>query len=417
MATAQDPQITVTAEQDEVIVGQPYILRLKVLVPTFMPKPPIFPTFKVPGLIVRLPARSTTPVSSRIDGTTWAGVQRTYRIYPMRAGVTETPEQKLSIVYKNTESGEDVLLTVTVPAMRITAIVPQAAGSLDPLVLANGLSIEQSWQGGDEELSVGDAVVRKLEISVAGASALFVPPLLDGASPHRLTVAASDDAESTPVAGFTPYPEDARVTESLERGVMSGSRTETVSYIAQSGGATVFPDITLEWFDLKTGGIEEIVLPGRMVLVTEPPRISGSVDRQALLRGVLILVVTAAVAWLVLRWFYPALRPRVHRLQARYDASAIAAHRVAEKKAAAKDLNGVLLALEQRSARGVAPGEALEDAIKAIGRALYRDNASEDVTERHWQTIRQKLRNERGPLFLRHDARNTTRLPPLNPFV
>ena len=99
MASAQDPQIEVTAEQDEVTVGQPYILRVKVLVPTFMPKPPVFPTFEVPGLIVRLPERSTSPVSERVDGDTWAGVQRTYRIYPMQVGITEIPDQQLSIVY------------------------------------------------------------------------------------------------------------------------------------------------------------------------------------------------------------------------------------------------------------------------------------------------------------------------------
>ncbi len=52
---AQEPKITVSAEQEEVIVGQPYLLRIEVLVPTFMPKAPVFPTFEVPSLIVRLP--------------------------------------------------------------------------------------------------------------------------------------------------------------------------------------------------------------------------------------------------------------------------------------------------------------------------------------------------------------------------
>lgn len=416
-ASAQDPQITVTAEQEEVIVGQPYILRLEVLVPTFMPKAPIFPTFEMPGLIVRLPERSTAPVSERIDGATWSGVQRTYRIYPMQAGVTEIPEQQLSIVYKNTETNEDVPLTVAVPATRISAIVPQGAGSLDPLILANGLSIEQTWRGGDEELAVGDAIVRNLEISISGTSALFIPPLLDDASPQGSQAVASDGAETAPVAGFLPYPEDARVAESMERGVMSGVRTEQVSYIAQSGGSAVFPDISLDWYNLDSGDIEEIVLSGRTFMVAQPPRESRRIDGQTLLRGVFILVLTALVMWAAFRWLYPIARPRLQRLRDRYNASVFAAHRVAEKAAAAQDLNRVFLALDQRSARGYAPGEDLQSAINALGRAVYRDGAPQDVTARQWQIIRQKLRKERRALFIRHSAGDVKRLPPLNPFV
>ncbi|WP_139792645.1 BatD family protein, partial [Pseudophaeobacter leonis] len=234
-AYAQDPQISVSAEQDEVVVGQPFILRVEVLVPTFMPRAPVFPTFEMPGLIVRLPERSTSPISRRIKGETWAGVQRTYRIYPMQAGQTDIPPQLLSIVYKDPESNKDLSLEIEVPPTRIVAAVPAGARTLDPLILARGLEIEQSWQLQQGELAVGDAVVRRLEVSVNGASALFVPPLLQAAAPQASTTdPAGEDA--TALADFLTYPEDAQVTEHMERGVMSGTRIEQVSYIAQSGG-------------------------------------------------------------------------------------------------------------------------------------------------------------------------------------
>ena len=417
MASAQDPQIEVTAEQDEVTVGQPYVLRVKVLVPTFMPKPPVFPTFEVPGLIVRLPERSTSPVSERVDGDTWAGVQRTYRIYPMQVGITEIPDQQLSIVYKDTETNEDVPLTVAVPATQITATVPEAASGLDPLILANGLSIEQTWEGGEEELAIGDAVLRNLEISVAGASALFIPPLLDNAPPAEPLAAASNKEDTTSVAAFAPYPEDARVSESLERGVMSGTRSETVSYIAQSGGSTVFPDITLEWYNLESGEVESIVLPGRTVVVAQPPQVRAPIDRQALVQWALILVLTAVLVWVAVRYLSPIVRPRVQHLRERYDASTIAAQRLAEKKAAVRDLSGLVLALEHRSKLGVAMGAELRKAITALGRTVYRDGAPQDETAQRWQTVQQELRNERRAVIFQNHAGTATKLPPLNPFV
>ncbi|MEP0684811.1 MAG: hypothetical protein ABJC80_09635 [Tateyamaria sp.] len=421
MVSAQDPQIEIVAEQEEVIVGQPYILRVKVLVPTFMPKPPVFPTFEVPGLIVRLPERSTSPVSERIEGETWAGVQRTYRIYPMQAGVTEIPEQQLSIVYKDTQTNEDVPLSVPVPATTITAIVPEGASDLDPLILANGLSIEQTWQGGEEELAVGDAVVRSLDITISGTSALFIPPLLESASseepPASSAEGAETETETESAATFAPYPEDAVVTEIMERGVMSGARTETVSYIAQSGGTAVFPDITLQWYNLVSEEIEEITLPGLTVTVAQPPKERTPIDPRAAIKWVLVFVLAVVVAWVAYRFVYPIARPRLQRLQERYAASPIAAHRLAEKKAAAKDLNGLFFALEQRSVRGVAPGEDLETAITALGRTLYRESGSNGSSSHQWQIIQRSLRKERRALIFRHHAGTATKLPPLNPFV
>lgn len=416
-AYAQDPLITVTVEQEEVIVGQPYVLRLKVLVPTFMPKAPVFPSFEGPGLIVRLPERSTSPISERIEGATWAGVQRTYRIYPMRAGITEMPQQQLSLVYRDTESNKDVPFTIKLPARRITATVPLRAGALDPLLLANGLSIEQTWEMADEELAVGDVVIRRLEMSIAGASALFIPPLLDSASPQGPPEKPSDEGQPVSVAGFAPYPEDARVTESLERGVMSGKRTETVSYVAQSGGSAVFPPLMLEWYNLERNEVEEIVLPGRRVLVAQPMQRGGRFDRQAVLRSVFILVAMAALGWVAFRGLRPIVRPRLQCLNDHYRASVFAAHRMVEKKAAAGDLNGVFLALEQRSARGNVPGEALEKAIEALGRALYRDGAAQDATAGHWRLIQKILRKERWALITSASPGSATKLPPLNPFV
>ena len=417
IASAQDPQVEINSEQDEVIVGQPYILRVKVLVPTFMPKPPVFPTFEVPGLIVRLPERSTSPVSERIEGETWAGVQRTYRIYPMQAGVTEIPEQQLSIIYKDTQTNEDVPLSVAVPATTITAVVPEGASTLDPLILANGLIIEQTWQGGEEELAVGDAVVRSLEISISGTSALFIPPLLESGTSVEQPNTTTEDTETEAVAAFAPYPEDAVVTESMERGIMSGARTETVSYIAQNGGTALFPDITLQWYNLDSKEVEEITLPGLTVTVAQPPKERAPIDRQAIVQWVLIGILAVVAAWIAYRFVYPFVRPRLQRLQARYDASALAAHRLAEKKAAAKDLNGLFVALEQRSARGFPTGNELEASIAALGRALYRESGSNNSSSAQWQIIQKSLRKERGALIFRHHTSTATKLPPLNPFV
>jgi hypothetical protein len=411
---AQEPQITVTAEQEEVIIGQPYILRVEVLVPTFMPRAPVFPTFEMPDLIVRLPERSTVPISKRIEGQTWAGVQRTYRIYPMRAGVTDIPAQQLSIVYKDIETNEDVPLTVEVPATQIVATVPSGARTLDPLIVAHGLSIDQDWQVADAELAVGDAVVRQLEISVTGASALFVPSLLEGAAPQTADQEPADDEPA--VAGFLSYYEDPRVTETMERGVMSGTRSEMVSYIAQSGGTASFPQVTLSWYNLDTDEVEEIVLDGRMVTVAMPPRVRTAADRQKARRGILLLVLLVALVWAAHRWLWPIMRPSFDRIRATYDGSTYAAQRLAERRAAAKDLGGLMQALELRTTRGHPPSRGLLDALQVLTRAVYRNGKTATEAARQWQDVRQRLRQDRPRLRDAGRSPDASGLAPLNPF-
>jgi hypothetical protein len=415
-AYAQDPQISVSTEQDEVVVGQPFILRVEVLVPTFMPRAPVFPTFEMPGLIVRLPERSTSPISRRIDGATWAGVQRTYRIYPMQAGQTDIPPQLLSIVYKDPESSKDVSLEIEVPPTRIVAAVPGSARTLDPLILARGLEIDQSWQLQQGELSGGDAVVRRLEVSVNGASALFVPPLLQAAAPQASTTdPAGEDAPA--IAEFLTYPEDAQVTEHMELGVMSGTRIEQASYIAQSGGRADFPQIALRWYNLDTGEVEEITLEGRVVSVAMPPQLRTPVDRQAVLRVAVLLALAAGLLWLGKRWLWPVVHPRLRRMRLAYDASAHAAHRAAVKSAQARDLTGFINALAARNARGYPPSTELLQAVEALMRARYRDAKSRPQTPRQWQKICQRLSQDRPAVFYKRPSAQAAGLAPLNPFL
>ncbi len=409
---AQTPQVNVTTEGSEVLVGQPIRVLVEVLVPTFMPRAPIFPSFEAPGVLVRLPERSTQPVSERIGGTTWSGVRRTYRVYPMSAGVIDLPPQKIEIVYRDAEINADVPLSVDVPPMRFRAVVPPAARGLDPLILADGITVAQDWSGADGTLAVGDAVTRQLFVTVSGTSALFVPDLLGAAAPEP---GAPSGEEATEAATFARYPEDAVVTEEIERGVMSGTRSEQVSYIAQSGGETRFPDIVLTWYDIGSGTVEEIRLPGRIVSVAPPPRTRQPLDAADVLRAALVVLFVCGLVWAGNRWLWPRLRAARQSLSARYAGSLHAAHRRAEARARARDLNGVLNALELRKHRGLAPGEALRASLDALSRARYRAGAEDRATDAQWVAVERALRRERPPLVPRR-SRDIAALPALNPF-
>ena len=105
LALAQTgPQVTVTPPEGDIIVGQPVTLRITVLVPTWMPKPPVYPSIEVPDLLVRLPERATTPTSQKVEGETWSGTTRGYRLYPLARGTYEIPGQDMIVTWADPDT-------------------------------------------------------------------------------------------------------------------------------------------------------------------------------------------------------------------------------------------------------------------------------------------------------------------------
>ena len=66
VAEEDSPITRISLSADTVGVGEPVTLTVAVLVPSWFPKPPVFPSFEVPNAIVRLPPDSTYPISERI---------------------------------------------------------------------------------------------------------------------------------------------------------------------------------------------------------------------------------------------------------------------------------------------------------------------------------------------------------------
>ncbi|WP_164727055.1 BatD family protein [Shimia sediminis] len=356
---AQTRSVVVKSElsAESTMVGQPLILRVTVLVPTWMPEPPQFPSFELPNVIVRLPSRASSPVSERIDGETWSGVSRAYRLYPMIAGDFALPPQTVGIVYAAPDTREPVPVEETLDPVTFSAVVPKGAEGLDPLILAEAFSLAQSFEGGEEKLGQGDTVSRVVTAKISGTSALFIPPLIP---PLADNVARA-------------YPKDPMVTESEDRGLLSGSRQETVSYVAQYGGNLELPEISLDWFNTKTGKVETATLEGVSLEVNAPaqPRELLLNHRQTIVLAGAVLLLGLALT-LLIRYVLPFVRQaRVARRAAWLASEAYAAKQVTAA-IRRQELPAVYQALAVWSPR--CPGQLgaeLQSALAQVGAVTY----------------------------------------------
>lgn len=400
--TDDTPIVRAEISQDSIAVGQPVVLRVTVLVPTWMPSPPQFPSFESPNMIVRLPERASGPVSEKINGETWSGVSRAYRLYPMVAGNYVLPGRTLRVTFADAETTDPTSKEMPLPAVAFTATVPEGAQDLDPLIVADALLLEQVFEGPEGKLAQSEAVKRIVTAKIEGTSGLFLPPMIV-------------PVESEVVQGYADEPV---LDETENRGVLSAQRRETATYVARYGGTLELPEITLRWFNATTNQVETTTLEARDFMINAPDK-----PREPLLtqRQIVLLIASAAlmggILWMLRRWVWPVVRASMAARKTRQLASEAHAAQQVHAAIKAHDLSRTASARtiwEMRLPLGTkAQDQAFTDALLAVGAAQFRDGAATanwtDVT--HAFTKARKAR-----LTAARDATKASALPPLNPF-
>ncbi len=394
------PVLDVELDKTETIPGQPVGLRLTVLVPTFLPSPPVWPSFEAPNLLIRLPERSTGPTSKRVGDATWSGVTRNYRIAPMVPGKVTLPAQEVLVTYADPETSQPVTAKLRTDPVTLNAVVPEGAEGLDPFIAARSLELKQSIEGQPGAMKPGDSVTRTVTATVAGVSPMFLPGLLRAVS----------------VTGVAAYPDEPAVAETDARGVVGGSRTERVTLVAEHGGGGELPPVAIDWFNLSTGQVETARVDGVAIAVDGPPARSAEPrDWRAIALAALAgLLALALLAWLLRR----ALPPLTRWLRARRAqrlASEAHAYALLRRAVARRDHAGLRPALDVWAGRlaGADPRlhPLVQAALTALGAARYGGGTAGDAAGA-WRALAAALPAARRGAAT---ARARAALPPLNP--
>ncbi len=243
-----------------VVVGQPVTIRIEVLVPTFFRGAPRYPSIDLDGAITFFNERGTN-FTERDGGRTWAGQRRSYTIYPNREGRYGVPAIPVEVHYGDGAS----LATDTASAAPLSfeATIPQEAQGLPAFVAAEDLRLEQSLEPRPDTLLVGEAFGRTITAEVDGTLSLVIPPFTFDSIP-----------------GLAVYPDQPRVTdEGGERGTtVVGSRTESVSYVAQEDGTYTLPPVAIAWWDWTDEVLRTAELPPVTFTVEPDPDLASEIE-------------------------------------------------------------------------------------------------------------------------------------------
>jgi len=263
LARSAEPTVRVKVVGPQpVVAGQSVQIEVTILAPNFFLSAPLFPALQVPGAVVTMPDERGVNSTETIDGTSYAGIRKTYLFTPQTGGDFALPTPPIHFAYAG-DGGKPQEATVTLPPTTIRAGgqqgggVPAASSSSSapaaPLLPAAPIRIRQTFDpplaGKTAHLRAGDALVRTISIFAPGTPAMMIEP------PALPAVRGARQFRADPVLqdGVTPADEPA--------GAAGGRRVEAITYVFESSGRYTLPAVSVAWYDPATGKRAQTVAP------------------------------------------------------------------------------------------------------------------------------------------------------------
>ena len=280
--------------------------------------------------------------------------------------------------------------------------MPEGAEGLDPFIAANTLTLTEALSTEARVLEPGDSLSRTITVEVTGTSPLFLPTLLP---PHQ-------------VAGVANYPDEPIVTERADRNWLSGTRVESTTLVAQSGGAGSVPPIELTWYNLETGDVETARIEGFDLSVDGPvakDRIPIDVRLVILWAGALALA--CIVGYRLLSIFLPRLKAWRRAHQSAREATEKWAFARLEDTLRQRNYSAFLKAYEVWRRRTPCPARLeaeLNSSVTELGASLF--GTAQSDPDKAWSDVARAVSDVRQSHLTKvKRAQRTPGLAPLNP--
>jgi len=242
----------VSINRNSVYVGQPVTVSVGVFTPTWFTQGVNFGNIKVNGAFT-VYFRSVS-TSKNINGKNYAGVVAIYNIFPYDDDDLIFPS--LEMVVETPDEGDykgKKRKIKTKPKNIIVKAIPKGYDSNNWLV-ANNVSLNESWQGDLSNIKVGDVIQRSVFRKVFGTVSELIPPVLWDS-----------------IDGVSLYPTRPSINTEKSKTAISASRTESVRYLFEREGKITLPEITVSWWNPNQNKLLKRTLKEKTITVLPNP--------------------------------------------------------------------------------------------------------------------------------------------------
>ena len=253
----------------------------------------LFTLPEVPGGFLLQGDSSTVKLSESRSDTDWQGLRYTLLLYPQAAGRLEVPPFEVRFTARAGFGSEPAAFTFRTESVVVEARLPEGAAAGELLVTTSDFTLDARWDrqppaDGPLHLLTGDALTLEVRRRAADVPGMIFGPL---AAPQ--------------IEGLAIYPDPPAVNDRVNRGVLSGERTDRITFVCQVAGQYEIPEWRFQWWDPERQQLSEKIIPAVQLEVETHPAFgpaarpelaadSGSRYGTAFLGLLVILIVGAA---------------------------------------------------------------------------------------------------------------------------
>ena len=200
--------------------------------------------------VIVQPLAAPSPGTEVRDGVTYDVVEQRFALFPQASGELVIPAAAIQSSAR-ARNGRRSQVTVESAATHVHVLArPESYPTSAAWLPAHALTVSEATGAPVATATVGDAIVRTIVVTAAGLSATALPGL--------------------PL----PQPENAKVyaaqpqfAESSDGRYITGTRTETITWVPTQPGPMTLPAIALTWWDVDQGMQRTATLPRRVISV------------------------------------------------------------------------------------------------------------------------------------------------------
>lgn len=258
-------EIRFQAEDREIRwAGQQLELHLELWTDGFSFADQLFVIPEVKGAYLLQPDASTVKLSENRDGVPWQGLRYTLLLYPQKGGTLQVPSFDVSFSARAGFGTEPASFRYSTPPLGIEIRMPPGVEPGSLLVTTGTFSMESSWTpranpDGTAELKVGDAMTLNVTRRAQDVPGMVFSPLPDFT-----------------INGLGIYPASPEVNDRVNRGALSGERTDSVTFIYEREGTYRIPEIRFQWWDPGREQLAEKKVSSLELVVVANPAWTGA---------------------------------------------------------------------------------------------------------------------------------------------
>ena len=282
------------ASEGPVWVGQELMLNLDLMSTGFSFGGQQFSLPEVTGAYLMQPDSSTVKLTEQKNGETWQILRYGLLLYPQREGRLEIPSIEVRFDASGGYGQPAESFRFRTSAFFIEARLPPGVSGEGMVVTTSRYEQTTRWDprlpaNGPHALKVGDAVTLTVTRRAKGVPGMVFPPL---------TVLA--------IEGLGVYPDAPRINDTVNRGDLVGSRTDSITFICEREGDFEIPGMRFQWWEPGREVLNEEVVPALRLEVMVNPAFDQSAGKNSAAKSFLFswkIIFPAVIVFVFLALF------------------------------------------------------------------------------------------------------------------